>query len=136
MKRPLALFAVAAAATALVAVVVPRALAAGESCAVDYRVTNQWTNGFTTNITLSVAGTPVLPWTFEFDFVTDGQKVAQGWSGNWSQSGRHVTLNSPSWGPALGTTTVGFNGSYVGSNPAPTNFKINGTLCSTGTTPP
>ncbi|KJK32983.1 cellulose 1,4-beta-cellobiosidase, partial [Lentzea aerocolonigenes] len=67
------------------------------------------------------------------------QKVSQGWSANWSQSGADVTATSMSWNGGLGTgasAEIGFNGSYTGStNADPASFSLNGTVC-TGQQPP
>ena len=34
--------------------------------------------------------------------------------------------------PAGGQTSFGFNGSWTGSNPAPTGFTLNGVACAVG----
>ena len=46
-----------------------------------------------------------------------------------------MTVTNLSWNgsvPAGGSVSVGFNGTYTGSNPAPTAFTVNGTACATG----
>jgi len=119
----------------LVALVGSQASAAA-GCKVTYTV-NQWDTGFTANMSVTNLGDALNGWTLEWDFAGD-QKVTQGWSGEFSQSGKHVTVKNPSWGGTLatgGTATPGFNGSYSGTNQIPTEFKLNGTVC-TGTTGP
>src|SRR5690606_15859901 len=66
------------------------------------------------------------------DFPTPGHRYEQGWSATWSQSGTRVTAQNMPWNGSLATgasTSIGFNGSWTGSNPAPTSFAINGTTC-------
>ncbi|GAB3809626.1 glycoside hydrolase family 48 protein [Micromonospora zhanjiangensis] len=103
---------------------------AAPSCDVVYQ-TNDWSNGFTANITLKNLGDPINGWTLKFAF-PGNQKVTQGWSANWTQSGTQVTATSLSYNGNLGTgasTNIGFNGSFTGSNPKPTSFSINGVTC-------
>jgi hypothetical protein len=43
-----------------------------------------------------------------------------------------VTARNAAWNgtiPAGGSTQLGLNGSYSGTNTAPTDFTLNGTLC-------
>lgn len=101
-------------------------------CAVNYQVSNQWGSGFTAKVTVTNNGGSVQSWTMEWDF-TAGQQITNGWKGNFSQSGSHVTVTSKSWNGSLGggeSVSIGFNGSYSGSNPEPENFTLNGTACS------
>ncbi|MCK1809460.1 cellulase family glycosylhydrolase [Micromonospora sp. R42106] len=116
----------------------PNAMAA-TGCAVTY-TTNSWPGGFTATVAVKNLGDPVSNWTLGFTFPDGGQRVVQGWSATWQQSGSSVTARSADYNGALGTgasTTVGFNGSWTGSNPNPTSFTLNGTVCTggTGTTP-
>ncbi|GAA1790740.1 hypothetical protein GCM10009682_10970 [Luedemannella flava] len=141
MKRPIALIAAALMAAGLAtAVTAPTAEAATTGCHITYTVPSQWwtgtQGGFQANITITNFGPPLVNWTLGFDFVHPGQRVTQGWSMTWTQSGRHVTATSM-WG-VLETNkpfTIGFLGSWTTSNPAPTNFTINGVPCSTGPLP-
>ncbi|HET6704839.1 cellulose binding domain-containing protein, partial [Amycolatopsis sp.] len=51
----------------------------------------------------------------------------------FAQSGGAVTAKNLSWNGALApnaSTGIGFNGTYSGSNPAPTAFTLNGNTCS------
>jgi hypothetical protein len=110
---------------------------AAVTCDVTYTA-NQWTSGtnqggFTANLTLKNTGDAISSWNLGFDFPTTGQKYTPtGWSANWSQSGTHVTATNMPWNGSLATgasTTMGFNGTWTGSNPSPTSFTVNGVTC-------
>ncbi|GIF68926.1 hypothetical protein Ais01nite_69610 [Asanoa ishikariensis] len=109
---------------------------AAVACDVTY-TTNDWPGGFTANVTLKNTGDALTSWTLGFTFPNSSQRVQQGWSATWTQSGQNVTAQSMSYNGALATgasTTIGFNGAWSGSNPKPTSFTVNGTTCG-GTTP-
>ncbi|WP_345638937.1 cellulose binding domain-containing protein [Rugosimonospora acidiphila] len=97
-----------------------------------YQVTSQWNVGFTTNVTISDTGSsPINGWTLRWTF-TNGQKVTQGWNGNFTQNGAQVTVTNVSYNgtiPAGGSTSLGFNGSWTGANATPTGFTVNATAC-------
>ena len=104
------------------------------ACSVSYIVRDQWSTGFTADVTVTNHGAPVNGWTLGFGFPGD-QKLINGWSATWSQSGQAVTARSLSWNGNLATgasATVGFNGSHSGSNPKPTSFTLNGAACRVG----
>jgi hypothetical protein len=130
----------ASTAIAAAAVATVSAHAATAGCRVAYSVTSQWPGGFTGNLNLTNLGDPVTAWTVKWSF-TAGQQVTAGWNATFSQSGSAVTVTDAGWNGALGTgatTTAGFNGTWTGSNPAPTSFSLNGVTCtgSTGTATP
>jgi hypothetical protein len=94
---------------------------------------NQWNNGFTDGITIQNTGTIAMnPWTLTWTW-PGNQKVTQSWESNYKQTGANVTLTNMSYNatiaPGATLSGVGFNGSYHGSNPSPTAFYVNGTLC-------
>ena len=104
------------------------------SCRVTYVVRDQWATGFTADVTITNLRAPVNGWTLGFSFPAS-QRVVNGWSATWSQSVQAVTARSLSWNGSLatgGSTTIGFNGSYSGSNPKPTSFTLNGAACGVG----
>ncbi|MDP9863205.1 MULTISPECIES: glycoside hydrolase family 48 protein [Streptosporangium] len=104
---------------------------AAVSCEVAY-TTNDWQGGFTASVAIKNLGDPLNGWTLGFTFPDASQKVTQGWSATWSQSGQAVTARNLDWNGNLATgasTDIGFNGSWSGSNPKPTAFTINGTTC-------
>jgi endoglucanase len=84
---------------------------------------------------VTVTNTGSTPWTsWRLGFTFPGnQQVTQGWSATWSQTGATVTATNAAWNGALapgGSTSLGFNGSYSGTNAAPTGFTVNGAACS------
>jgi hypothetical protein len=107
---------------------------AATGCSVTYSVASQWQGGFTGNVTIKNVGDPVSSWTLTWSYPS-GQKVTQAWNATVTQSGSQVTAKNSSYNGSLATgasTSFGFNGSWSGSNPAPTDFAVNGTSC-TGT---
>ncbi|MEH0955147.1 glycoside hydrolase family 48 protein [Micromonospora sp. CPCC 205554] len=122
------------AATALVigGVALPAGAAqAAPACDVTY-ATSDWNNGFTATVTIKNLGDALNNWSLKFAFPNSSQRVVQGWSARWSQSGSEVTATNESWNGSLPTgasTSIGFNGSYSGSNPKPTAFTLNGVAC-------
>jgi hypothetical protein len=124
---------------ACLALIVPLAIPASAdvsplavSCTVDYAATN-WGGGggFSANLVLHNLGDPITSWSLKFTF-PGNQRVDQGWNANWSQSGANVTATNMSYNGSLGTngtTNIGFNGSFTGTNTAPTSFAINGVPC-------
>lgn len=110
----------------------PVAQATTSGCSVTYRVLSQWPQGFQAQVTFTATGAPLHGWQLEFDFPLATQRVDHGWSADWQQEGRHVIATPMSWNGdvALGqTVAVGFVGSYSGTNPVPTGFKVNGSGC-------
>lgn len=129
-KRRVALIAVGALVVGGVAGVPAGVAYAAPGCDVVY-TTNDWSGGFTGNVTVRNTGDPWQNWTLKFTFPA-GQRVQQGWSATWSQTGAEVTATSMNYNGALGAgqaTTIGFNGSWSGSNPTPTSFSVNDTVC-------
>ena len=100
-------------------------------CAVTYTA-NSWNNGFTAWLTVKNTGATTWPnWTVKFAF-PGNQKVTQGWSATWSQSGTGVTAASMPWNGSVApgqAVSIGFNGSYTGNNANPTAFTVNGKPC-------
>jgi hypothetical protein len=103
------------------------------SCHVVYSVTSQWNVGFGTAISIQNTGTTTInDWTLSWTW-PGNQQVTESWNATYSQSGANAKLTYMSYNASIapgGTLTgVGFNGSYSGSNPSPTAFYVNGTLC-------
>src|ERR1019366_3250874 len=99
-------------------------------CQVGYTV-NQWSTGFTASVTITNTGTPITSWTLAYSY-TGNQALDQGWSGNWTQTRKHTTVTKASWNGSLasgGSTQIGANFSYSGSNSAPTAFSRSGVAC-------
>ena len=61
------------------------------------------------------------------------QQLTQSWNGNYTQSGKSVTITNASWNGtvAAGATVsgIGFNANYSGTNINPTVFYVNGVQC-------
>ncbi|MFF0306255.1 glycoside hydrolase family 3 N-terminal domain-containing protein [Streptosporangium sp. NPDC004379] len=113
--------------------VTTRAGNGGGGCRVTYAAGDWGGGGFGATVTVANTGTSAINgWTLRFTFPGD-QRVTQGWSATWSQSGADVTATSLSWNASLApgaSTGIGFNGSYGSGNPAPAAFTLNGTPCS------
>ncbi|XTZ15498.1 cellulase family glycosylhydrolase [Micromonospora echinospora] len=110
---------------------------AAAGCEVTY-TTSSWTGGFTASISIKNLGDAINGWTLGFSFPDAGQRVGQGWSATYSQTGPAVTARNMSYNGALASgasTSIGFNGTWTGSNPAPTSFTLNGTVCNGSTDP-
>ncbi|MBA2946008.1 endo-1,4-beta-xylanase [Streptomyces himalayensis] len=102
------------------------------SCAVTYTVQNQWSTGFTAQVTIKNTGTTAVNgWQLAWSWPS-GQGVTQAWNATVSQSGTAVTAADASYNASIApgsTVTFGFNGSLSGANTAPAAFKLNGTDC-------
>jgi len=123
-------------ASAAVVVALP-ASAASAGCSVAYTVSSQWQGGFGASVSITNLGDPLTSWTLTWSFGA-GQAVTQAWNTTLTQSGSAVTATNVSYNGAIGTNAAvafGFNGSWTGSNPAPTSFAVNGVTC-TGSTGP
>ncbi|MGW3890265.1 non-reducing end alpha-L-arabinofuranosidase family hydrolase [Micromonospora chokoriensis] len=111
--------------------------AAAAGCSVNYAVASQWQGGFSANVSVTNLGDPLTSWTLTWSYGA-GQTVTQAWSTSLTQSGSAVTARNVSYNgavPTNGSVSFGFNGSWTGSNPAPTSFALNGVTCTGGTTP-
>ncbi|MFL6121720.1 endo-1,4-beta-xylanase [Actinophytocola sp.] len=104
-------------------------------CRVAYSASN-WGGGagFTANITITNTGTTATNgWTLAFTFPA-GQRVSEGWNATWTQGAgsANVTAASLSYNGTLApnaSTQLGFNGTYTGTNTAPSTFTLNGATC-------
>ncbi|MBT8224050.1 MAG: cellulose 1,4-beta-cellobiosidase [Dactylosporangium sp.] len=137
LRRGLVVGAALALTSGTVVAVANQAMAAS-GCQVTY-TTNDWPGGFTANVAITNLGDSLSSWSLEFDFPNSSQQITQAWNSTYTQSGQHVTLSNTAWNGSLGTnatTTPGFNGSWSGSNPAPTSFTLNGVACTGSTTDP
>jgi glycosyl hydrolase family 62/cellulose binding protein with CBM2 domain len=111
--------------------------AAAAGCSVAYTVSSQWQGGFGATVSITNLGDPLTGWTLTWSFGA-GQTVTQAWNTTLTQSGAAVTAKNVSYNGSVGTggsVAFGFNGSWTGSNPAPTSFAVNGVTC-TGSTGP
>ncbi|MBO0871452.1 MAG: cellulose-binding domain-containing protein, partial [Micromonosporaceae bacterium] len=110
---------------------------AASTCQVSYRV-DQWTGGFVGYVDVTAGAAPVHGWTVTWTY-TAGQQITSFFSAQVSQSGAAVTATNLSWNGDLApnaTTEFGVQGTWTGSNPAPTDFAVTGSGCdATGPTP-
>src|ERR1700722_7842441 len=129
--------AVAGLAAGTAVAVSPGVAQAASACQVSYTVSSDWGTGFTAAVTIQNTGSAITSWTLGYSY-SGNQKVSQGWSGNWSQSGEAITVTNASWNGSLGTgasAQIGANFTYSGTNAAPTAFTLNGVACNGGTGP-
>ena len=116
-------------------VIVPTPVTA---CHVSYKITKEWNNGFSADVTLTNLGTAWASWKATWD-MPNGQTLSDLWGGNATQSGSLITVTNMNWNGAIakaGTVTFGFNGAYKNTNNMPTNVSVNGVLCSGNAKPP
>ncbi|MFC8679417.1 cellulase family glycosylhydrolase [Streptomyces griseorubiginosus] len=115
------------------------ASAAATGCSVAYKVQSEWPGGFTADLAITNLGSPVRGWTATFDFPNSDQKVTNGWSATWAQSGTHVSATNLDWNATLdtgGSASIGFNGAWKGANPQPASVALNGVTCTGSVTSP
>jgi hypothetical protein len=113
------------------------AAAAASGCNVAYTIQSDWGAGFVVNITVTNLGAPITSWTLGYSYAGN-QALASGWNGNWTQSGKAVTVTNASYNGSLGTggtANPGAQFSYSGTNTAPTAFTLNGVGCNQPTQP-
>src|SRR5580692_8964725 len=125
-------------ATAAAPAVQAAPAAATSACQVTYTVNSDWGTGFSVAINITNNGPAITSWTLGYAYAGN-QKIAQGWSGNWSQSGENITVTNASWNgtlPTGGSAAIGANFSYTGTNPAPTAFTLHGSTCNGTGAPP
>ncbi len=107
--------------------------AASSYCQVSYAIANQWTGGFSTNITIkNTSSTAWTSWSLVFGFPANGQSITQSWGGIFAQSGLNVTVTNASYNGSVAanaSVVPGFNGVWTSSNPIPTSFTVNGNVC-------
>src|SRR3954454_8868200 len=69
---------------------------AAVACSVQYQY-SEWQGGMSVNVVIKNTGDAWSSWTLGFTFANANQKVTQGWSANWSQSGQNVSATNLSW---------------------------------------
>jgi cellulase/cellobiase CelA1 len=96
-------------------------------------VKNEWSGGFTANLTVTNTGTAAINgWTLKFSFPGD-QKVTNAWNATVSQSGSAVTATNVSYNGSIapgGNVQFGFQGTWTSNDTSPTAFALNGAACS------
>ncbi|WP_030313052.1 cellulose binding domain-containing protein [Streptomyces sp. NRRL B-3229] len=102
------------------------------TCAVTYKITNQWSGGFQADVQLTNTGSSAwagwaLAWAFP-----NGQTVTQTWNAETTQSTSTVTAKNVGWNAnvAAGSSVgFGFTGTWSGTNGKPTAFKVGDRSC-------
>lgn len=112
----------------------PTQTSGGSSCKVVYTIVNQWSGGFQGSFSITNTGSSAMNgWSLVFSFA-NGQTITQIWNASDSQSGSQVTVTNLSYdgtiAPGSTLSSVGFLGTWNGTNTAPAAFTLNGTLCS------
>ncbi len=121
--------------TTLAGVVVGGAAHAAGSCQVAWS-TSSWPGGFTADVRVT-PGEATHGWRLTWTWPS-GQQVTQAWSSTVTQSGSRVTVTNAPWNGELRaneTASFGFQGTWSGTNTAPTDFVLDGVACNGGTTP-
>lgn len=101
------------------------------ACSATYVVRDQWSTGFTADVTISNTGAALNGWTLAWSF-GGNQVITNMWNATPTQSGQQVRAASMSYNGSLNSganTVIGFQASYSGSYAAPTGFTLNGTTC-------
>ena len=118
------------------------AVAQAPACQVTYTKSWEGGNGFGANIVITNNGAAITNgWTLLFSF-PNGQRLQNGWPVSFTQpanSAQVTVASNAQWNQSIGSGqsfTAGFNGTFSGTNSAPTAFTLNGTACNGGTTPP
>lgn len=99
-------------------------------CTVGYQL-NQWSNGFTANVTITNRGPSINSWTLTWNF-GGNQTISNAWNSTVTQSGAAVTARNVSWNGSILTNasvTFGFQASYSGTNARPAEFRLNNNPC-------
>ncbi|MEU5153765.1 cellulase family glycosylhydrolase [Glycomyces sp. NPDC021274] len=115
-------------------ILLPSVAYAAEGCKVDYKIVSQWGGGFTGDVKITNLGDAINGWDLSWTF-PNGQRITQIWNASHTSSGDQVTAKSLGYNrsiPKDGSTSFGFNGSWSGTNGVPSEFKLNGAVC-TGT---
>ncbi|MFY1649299.1 DUF3237 family protein [Solwaraspora sp. WMMB762] len=111
---------------------------AATGCRVTYTVSSQWPGGFGANVAVTNLGDPISSWRLTWSFAA-GQQITQLWNGSASQTGTQVAVANAAWNGSLATgssASFGFNGTWNdATNPAPTDFVLNGAPCTGSTIP-
>ncbi|MGY4275035.1 hypothetical protein ACVILE_001215 [Streptomyces sp. M18.1] len=102
------------------------------TCAVTYKVTNQWAGGFQADVRLTNTGTAAWRgWSLDWSF-PGGQEVTQMWNAEHTRSGTVVTARNVGWNADVApgaSVSFGFTGSWSGTNAAPASFAMGDRVC-------
>lgn len=103
----------------------------GTSCQVSYATTT-WSDGFTASVTIRNTGTtPIDRWVLTWSW-PGNQQVTGAWNATVTQSGTQVTARNDTNNAVIGassSTNFGFQATYSGTNTMPSEFRLNGIVC-------
>jgi cellulase/cellobiase CelA1 len=100
----------------------------GGVCQVAY-VKNEWSGGFTANVTVSNTGTSAINgWTLAFAFPGD-QKVTNTWNATVIQTGTATIATYNGTIAPGGNAQFGFQGTWNANDTSPSTFTLNGNAC-------
>jgi endoglucanase len=108
-----------------------QASAATPACQVTYSVVNSWNVGFQASITITNNAAAMSGWTLAWTF-PNTQQISQLWGGVPTQTGQQVSVQNASYDGSLatgGAVTIGFVGTWAGTNAVPDYFTLNGIAC-------
>ncbi|MEY9910249.1 chitodextrinase [Catenulispora sp. MAP12-49] len=96
----------------------------GSGCTAAYSVTNQWSTGFTANVTVTNSGTaPTNGWKVAWTW-GGNQQITSVWNGVLAGSGQSsVAVTNAAYNGSIaagGNTSFGFQAGYSGTNGSPT----------------
>ena len=104
----------------------------GGGCQITYAISNQWSNGFTADVTIkNTAASAVNGWTLTWSFA-NGQAITNAWNAIATQTAANVSAKDAGHNATIGagaSTTFGFQATHTGVNAKPTVFKLNGVTC-------
>jgi cellulose 1,4-beta-cellobiosidase len=92
------------------------------ACTASYTVVNDWGSGFIADVTVKAGSDPLSSWKVTWTY-GGNQAVGNAWNAGVSQAGQSVTATNAGYNgnvPANGSASFGFQGSYSGTNSAPT----------------
>ncbi|MGW2398071.1 cellulase family glycosylhydrolase [Kitasatospora sp. NPDC001664] len=91
-------------------------------CTAAWRLNDQWTPGFNATVTVTATTAATKSWSVRWTW-PNGQQLTSAWNATAQQSAATVTATNLSYNGALSpgsSTTFGLQGTWAGSNPAPT----------------
>ncbi|MFI0817106.1 cellulose binding domain-containing protein [Streptomyces sp. NPDC021098] len=101
------------------------------SCTARYNLVTEWPDGFKAEVTLT-SRSALDSWRVSWDF-PGSQRVTQMWNGEFTQRGATVTTTPADYNQRVDADkpfSVGFLGTWDGSNSPPRAFTLNGERCS------
>jgi Glycosyl hydrolase family 12/Cellulose binding domain len=107
--------------------------AGSAACTISTR-RDEWQGGFVRYVTVTNTGSaPLQGWTLALQ-LGSGQQLTSGWGATWRQVGRLVTATNLDWNATLApgaSTSIGFQGTWIGSDPEPAQWALDGNACAT-----